>query len=258
MFLKDKLGIPEAKVCIPSPTLLHFGGTPETTPKISKTAYPDADEIGSAFFTDLAACYRAELKALYDAGCRYVQLDETCLALMCDPKWQAAVENRGYKFDELLQQYVKLINDAIDIPERAEMTISMHSCRGNFKAMWFAQGGYGAVAQALFSEIKIDCHFLEFDTERAGTFEPLEHLAPNKSVCLGLITTKTPELENKEEVIARIKEAAKIVPLERLHLSGQCGFASTHHGMIHTSTISLNYRQSIDGRSPMGQSASYY
>jgi len=236
LFLKDNLGIPEAKVCIPSPTLLHFGGTPEAAPKISKTAYPDADEIGSAFFKDLAACYRAEIRALYDAGCRYVQLDETCLALMCDPKWKAAVENRGYKFEELLQQYVELINDAIDIPERAEMTISMHSCRGNFKAMWFAQGGYGAVAQALFSDVKVDCHFLEFDTERAGTFKPLEHLAPNKSVCLGLITTKTSQLEKKEEVIARIKEAAKIVPLERLHLSGQCGFASTHHGILHRST----------------------
>ena len=228
-FLK-KLGVPEAKVCIPSPTLLHF----ETNrrPEISTQAYPDGEKLGTAFFKDLAACYRQELKALYDAGCRYVQLDETSLALMCDPKWHEKIENRGYTFNGLLQQYVQLINDSIDIPERKEMTISMHSCRGNYKGMWFGKGGYETVAKALFADIKIDCHFLEFDTERAGGFEPLKYLAPNKTVCLGLITTKTAALENKKEVIGRIREAAKVVPLERLMLSGQCGFASTHHGEI--------------------------
>ena len=228
LFLKNKLGIPEAKVCIPSPTLLHFGAA--NSPDISKTAYPQADKFRSAFFKDLAACYRKELKALYNAGCRYVQLDETSLALMCDPKWKSNVEKRGYNFDELLQQYVELINESIDIPERQELTISMHSCRGNYRSMWLAEGGYGQVAKALFSDIKIDCHFLEFDNERSGGFEPLKYLAPNKTVCLGLITSKTPELENEEEVVARIRKASEIVPLERLRLSAQCGFASTHHG----------------------------
>jgi len=245
LFLKDHLGIPEAKVCIPSPTLLHFGAA--KVPKISKEAYPDGDKLGSSFFRDLAACYRKELKALYQAGCRYVQLDETSLALMCDPKFEKIIQERGYDFQQLLQQYVGLINDSIDIPEREEMTISMHSCRGNYRSMWFAAGGYEPVAKALFSDIKIDCHFLEFDSERAGGFEPLKYLAPYKTVCLGLITSKTPQLENKDEVIARIHEAAKYVPLDRLCLSAQCGFASTHHGILFPIQCS-RLRQSGHGR----------
>ena len=227
-FLKD-LGVPEAKVCIPSPTLLHFGAA--KTPKISKEAYPEGDAYNSAFFTDLAACYRAELSALYQAGCRYAQLDETSLALMCDPKFERDVVSRGYDFDELLAQYVRLINDSLDFPERKHMTISMHSCRGNYRAMWLAEGSYQRVAKALFGEIKVDSHFLEFDNERSGGFEPLKHLAPNKTVVLGLVTSKNPELEKKEDIVARIHEAAKIVPLDRLCLSAQCGFASTHHGI---------------------------
>ena len=229
LFLKDRLGVPEAKVCIPSPTLLHFGAA--KIPKISKEAYPDGDQFASSFFKDLAACYRQEIKALYDAGCRYVQLDETSLALMCDPKFERIIQERGYNFEELLQQYVELINESIDIPERNELTISMHSCRGNYRSLWLASGGYDRVAKALFSDIKIDCHFLEFDNERSGGFEPLKYLAPYKTVCLGLITSKTPQLENKDAIIARIHEASNIVPLERLCLSAQCGFASTHHGI---------------------------
>ena len=226
-FLKS-LGVPEAKVCIPSPTLLHFGAA--KTPQISKSAYPEGDSYGSAFFVDLAACYRAELSALYAAGCRYVQLDETSLALMCDPKFEQNVISRGYDFDDLLVQYVTLINDSLDFPERKQMTISMHSCRGNYRAMWLAEGSYQRVTKALFVDIKVDSHFLEFDNERSGGFEPLKFLAPNKTVVLGLVTSKKPELEKKESIIARIKEAAQIVPLKRLCLSAQCGFASTHHG----------------------------
>jgi len=122
-------------------------------PSISKSAYLDGDKF-SAFFKDLAVCYRHEIKALHHAGCRYAQIDETFLALMCDPKFKVRVEKKGLDFDELLQQYVELINDSIDIPERQEMTISMHSCRGNFKSMWFAEGGYERVAKALFRDIK--------------------------------------------------------------------------------------------------------
>ena len=228
-FLKN-LGVPEAKVCITSPTLLHFGAA--KTPQISKTAYPEGDAYGSAFFQDLAECYRAEISALYKAGCRYVQLDETSLALMCDPKFERNVISRGYDFEALLNQYVTLINDSINIPERKQMTISMHSCRGNYRAMWLAEGSYQRVAKALFADIKVDSHFLEFDNERSGGFEPLKFLAPNKTVVLGLVTSKTPELEKKESIIERIHEAATIVPLDRLCLSAQCGFASTHHGTL--------------------------
>jgi 5-methyltetrahydropteroyltriglutamate--homocysteine methyltransferase len=232
LYLKDHLGIPQAKVCIPSPTLLHFGA--RQYPRISNAAYPDGDKIGSSFFKDLAACYRKEIKALYDAGCRYVQLDETSLALMCDPKWEESnITSRGHDFKELLQQYVELINESIDIPERKDMTISMHSCRGNFKGMWLGKGSYEHVAKALFADINIDCHFLEFDSvERSGGFEPLRYLAPFKTVCLGVITSKVPELEDKDMIIKRIHEAARYVPLDRLCLSAQCGFASTHHGML--------------------------
>jgi len=229
LFLKN-LGVPEAKVCIPSPTLLHFGAA--KIPKISKQAYPDGDQFGSSFFKDLASCYRQELTALYKAGCRYIQLDETSLALMCDPKFQKIIQERGYNFDDLLQQYVTLINDALDIPERNELTISMHSCRGNYKAMWLAEGGYDTVAKALFADIKVDCHFLEFDSQRAGGFEPLKYLAKEKTVCLGLVTSKTSQLEDKQAIVERIYKAAEIVPLERLCLSAQCGFASTHHGIL--------------------------
>lgn len=160
-----------------------------------------------------------------------MQLDETSLALMCDPKFEQNVISRGYNFDDLLAQYVTLINNSLDFPERKEMTISMHSCRGNYRAMWLAEGSYQRVAKALFADIKVDSHFLEFDNERSGGFEPLKLLAPNKTVVLGLVTSKKPELETKESIIARIKEAARIVPLERLCLSAQCGFASTHHGI---------------------------
>jgi 5-methyltetrahydropteroyltriglutamate--homocysteine methyltransferase len=229
LYLRHKLGIPQAKVCIPSPTLLHFGAA--KSPEISATAYPEGDTYGSAFFQDLAECYRKEIKALYDAGCRYIQVDETSLALMCDPKFKSNIESRGYKFDELLQQYVDLINASLDIPERGEITVSMHSCRGNYRAMWLAKGSYDSVAKALFSEIKVDSHFLEFDDVRSGGFEPLKYLAEGKTVVLGLITSKSAELERKEDVIERIRRAGEIVPLERLCLSAQCGFASTHHGM---------------------------
>ena len=150
---------------------------------------------------------------------------------MCDPKFEQNVISRGYNFDDLLAQYVTLINDCLDFPERKQMTISMHSCRGNYRAMWLAEGSYQRVAKALFADIKVDSHFLEFDNERSGGFEPLRFLAPNKTVVLGLVTSKKPELEKKESIIARIKEAAQIVPLERLCLSAQCGFASTHHGI---------------------------
>ena len=151
---------------------------------------------------------------------------------MCDPKFERNVISRGYDFEALLNQYVTLINDSINIPERKQMTISMHSCRGNYRAMWLAEGAYQRVAKALFADIKVDSHFLEFDNERSGGFEPLKFLAPNKTVVLGLVTSKTPELEKKESVNARIHEAATIIPLDRLCLSAQCGFASTHHGTL--------------------------
>jgi 5-methyltetrahydropteroyltriglutamate--homocysteine methyltransferase len=211
-----------AKVSIPSPTMLHFRGGREA---ISREAYPDLE----AFFADVATAYRAEIKALSDAGCTYLQLDDTNLAYLCDPKLREGARARGDDPDELPRRYARLINAAI--AERpAGMTICTHLCRGNFKSAWVAEGGYEPVAEVLFNELAVDGYFLEYDDARSGGFAPLRFLPKGKTVVLGLVTTKVGELESKEALERRIDEAARIVPLDQLCLSPQCGFSSTVHG----------------------------
>jgi 5-methyltetrahydropteroyltriglutamate--homocysteine methyltransferase len=210
------------KVTIPSPTMLHFrsgrGG-------ISEEAYPDMED----FFEDVAAAYRDEIKSLGDAGCTYLQLDDTNLAYLCDPKMREAARGRGLDPDELPRRYAKLINAAIkDKP--SGMTICTHLCRGNFKSAWVAEGGYEPVAEVLFNELAVDGYFLEYDDERSGDFRPLRFLPKGKTMVLGLVTTKLGELESKDAIERRIEEAAKYAPIDQFCLSPQCGFSSTVHG----------------------------
>lgn len=210
------------KVTIPSPTMVHFRGGRKA---IDIEAYPDMDE----FFEDLAQCYRDELKSLYDAGCRYVQLDDTNLAYLCDPKLRDGAKERGDDPDELPHAYASLINEAIkDRPD--DLTISVHLCRGNFRSAWVAEGSYEPVAEVLFNELNVDGYFLEYDDERSGDFAPLRFVPENKTVVLGLITSKVGELEARDELRARIDEAAKYMPIANMCLSPQCGFSSTVHG----------------------------
>ena len=210
------------KVSIPSPTMLHFRGGRDA---ISREAYPDLER----FFSDVAAAYRAELSALGAAGCTYVQLDDTNLAYLCDPKMREGARARGDDPDELPRRYARLINAAI--AERpAGMTICTHLCRGNFKSAWVAEGGYEPVAEVLFNELEVDGYFLEYDDARSGSFAPLRFVPKEKTIVLGLVTTKLGDLESKDALKRRIDEAARIVPLEQLCLSPQCGFSSTVHG----------------------------
>jgi 5-methyltetrahydropteroyltriglutamate--homocysteine methyltransferase len=210
------------KVSIPSPTMVHFRGGRAA---IDIEAYPDLEQ----FFTDLAACYRAELDALYAAGCRYVQLDDTNLAYLCDPVMRAGAVERGDDPDALPHAYAELINHVIT-GRPDDLVIGIHLCRGNFRSTWFAQGSYEPVAEVLFTELGVDAYFLEYDDERSGDFSPLRFVPANKTVVLGLVTSKRPELESVDELATRVDEASKYVPLDQLCLSPQCGFASTVEG----------------------------
>ena len=210
------------KVTIPSPTMLHFRGGRGA---ISKEAYPDLEP----FFADVAQCYAEELHALARAGCTYVQLDDTNLAYLCDPKMREGARQRGDDPDELPRRYARLINAAI-AKRPPGMTICTHLCRGNFKSAWVAEGGYEPVAEVLFNDLKVDGYFLEYDDARSGDFAPLRFVPKGKTVVLGLVTTKVGELESKSDLTRRIEQAAKVVPLEQLCLSPQCGFSSTVHG----------------------------
>jgi 5-methyltetrahydropteroyltriglutamate--homocysteine methyltransferase len=221
MFLK-KYATKTPKVTIPSPTMVHFRGGRAA---IDIKSYPDLD----LFFEDLAQCYRDEIAALYGAGCRYIQLDDTNLAYLCDPKMRQGAIERGDDPDELPRTYTALINAALlDRPE--DLTVCIHLCRGNFRSTWFAEGSYEPVADVLFNELDVDGYFLEYDDERSGGFSPLRFVPRNKSVVLGLVTSKRAELEPKQELISRVEEASRFVPLENLCLSPQCGFSSTLHG----------------------------
>ncbi len=210
------------KVTIPSPTMVHFRGGRKA---IDIEAYPDMNE----FFEDLAQCYREEIQSLYQAGCRYLQLDDTNLAYLCDPKMRAGAKERGDDPEELPRAYAALINDAID-DRPDDLTVCIHLCRGNFRSAWVAEGSYEPVAEVLFNEINVDAYFLEYDDERSGDFAPLRFVPANKTVVLGLITSKVGDLESQQDLIQRVNQAAKYVPLERLCLSPQCGFSSTVHG----------------------------
>jgi 5-methyltetrahydropteroyltriglutamate--homocysteine methyltransferase len=210
-----------AKFTIPSPSMLHLRGGRAS---ISKEVYPDLGE----FWSDVAAAYREEIRHLAAAGCTYLQLDDVSFAYLCDPRIRDNCRRNGDDPEKLPRIYAATI--AAALAERpAGMTVTMHTCRGNFKSAWVASGGYEPVAEAMFSA-PVDAFFMEFDSERAGTFEPLARLPRGKKVVLGLVTTKVGALEDKDTLRRRIDEAAKFVPLEDLCLSPQCGFASTHHG----------------------------
>ncbi len=210
------------KVSIPSPTRVHFRGGGAA---IDIESYPDLD----VFFADLAQCYRDEIAALYKAGCRYIQLDDTNLAYLCDPKMRAGAVERGDDPNELPRTYAALINDALK-GRPADLTVGIHLCRGNFRSTWFAEGGYEPVAEVLFGDLDVDAYFLEYDDERSGDFAPLRFVPDRKTVVLGLITSKFAAMESIDALAERVAEAAKYVPIEQLCLSPQCGFSSTVHG----------------------------
>ena len=210
------------KVSIPSPTMVHFRGG---RAGIDTDAYPDLDE----FFDDLAQCYRDEIDALYKAGARYIQMDDTNLAYLCDAKMRAAAVERGDDPDELPRTYAALINAVID-DRPDDLVIAVHLCRGNFRSQWFAEGGYEPVAEVLFNDLNVDAYFLEYDDERSGDFAPLRFVPDNKIVVLGIISSKFPELESVTDLARRIDEAANYMPIENMCVSPQCGFSSTSHG----------------------------
>ena len=212
-----------AKVCIPSPTMLHFRGG---RAGISGEHYPELDP---AFYDDVARAFGEELASLSAAGCNYVQLDDTNLAYLCDERMRKAAGERGDDPDELPHRYAAFINKVVAL-KPAGMTLAMHLCRGNFKSTHAASGNYEPVAEALLAEMDLDAYFLEYDDDRSGDFRPLRFLPPGKIVVLGLVTTKVGEMESKDALKRRIDEAAKYAPLDQLALSPQCGFASTVHG----------------------------
>jgi 5-methyltetrahydropteroyltriglutamate--homocysteine methyltransferase len=225
-FLKSIAEGVTPKLTIPSPTIVHFRGGREA---IDARAYPRMEE----FYDDLAAVYRAEIRTLADAGCRYLQIDEVNLAYLCDPELRRQVANIGEDPDSLPKTYAKLLNEAI-AARPPDMTICMHLCRGNFAGAWIAEGGYEPVADLLFNEIGVDGYFLEYDSPRAGGFAPLRFLPKGKTAVLGLVTTKSPKMETKDELERRIEEAARHAPLDQLALSPQCGFSSGIGGQAMT------------------------
>jgi 5-methyltetrahydropteroyltriglutamate--homocysteine methyltransferase len=211
-----------AKMTIPSPSSVHFRYGREGVPE---QIYPSMDD----FYRDLGQTYRKAVRAFADAGCRYLQLDEVNLAYLCDPKLREQVRGRGEDPDKLPAAYAAMLNAAVsDIP--ADMTVTMHLCRGNFRSTFVASGGYEPIAELLFNTIKVHGYFMEYDSERAGGFEPLRHVPKDKTVVLGLVTSKSGTLESKDAIKRRIDEAAKFVPLDQLCLSPQCGFASSEEG----------------------------
>jgi 5-methyltetrahydropteroyltriglutamate--homocysteine methyltransferase len=213
------------KMTIPAPSTLHFR---QGRNLISKEVYPTLD----AFFDDLAATYRAAIRAFHDAGCRYLQLDDTAWAMVCDPSERAHSKERGDDPDSLPARYARLTNAALE-GKPADMAITMHSCRGNFRSTFIASGGYEFVAEQLLAHTGLDGYFLEYDSDRAGGFEPLRFFPKGKKqLVLGLVTSKSGKLENKDAIKRRIDEAAKYIALDQLCLSPQCGFASTEEGNV--------------------------
>jgi 5-methyltetrahydropteroyltriglutamate--homocysteine methyltransferase len=212
------------KMTIPSPSAVHFRDGRGAVPA---SIYPDIEE----FYRDLGETYRKVVRAFADAGCRYLQFDEVNLTYLCDPKLIEQVRARGEDPETLPAAYARMINAAIaDIP--ADMAVTMHLCRGNFRSTFIASGSYEPVAELLFNAINVHGYFMEYDTERAGGFEPLRFVPKGKTVVLGLVTTKTGQLESKDAIKRRIEQAAKFVPLDQICLSPQCGFASSEEGNI--------------------------
>ena len=220
-FLKANVSKGTPKFTMPSPAMLHARADRAS---IKKT-YPDLDN----FWADLTQCYREEIAELYKAGCRYLQIDDTTIAMFGDPKVQEQFRKLGDDPKRDVALYAEAVNAAIrDVPD--DMAVCIHTCRGNFKSTWLASGSYDYVAETAFSKIDVDGFFLEFDTDRAGGFEPLRYIPKGKKVVLGLVSSKVPQLEAKDQLKQRIEQASKFVPMENLCLSPQCGFSSTHHG----------------------------
>jgi 5-methyltetrahydropteroyltriglutamate--homocysteine methyltransferase len=225
-FLRDNTSV-LPKQCIPSPTVMHFRLAPDA---LKTSAYAGRDDL----FDDLAAAYRDAVKAFYDAGCRYLQFDDTAWAYLCSPEEVEHARGRGLDVENIADAYTRLINESIaEKPD--DMVITTHVCRGNFRSTWIASGGYEPVAEVMLGQVNYDGYFLEYDSERAGGFEPLRFLPKgNKIVVVGLITSKSGELEKKDDIKRRLDEAAKFVAYEQMALSPQCGFASTEEGNILT------------------------
>jgi methionine synthase II (cobalamin-independent) len=220
-FLKEITRRGTPKFTMPSPAMLHARGDRES---IRKT-YPDP----SAFWADLTRCYREEIADLYKAGCRYLQIDDTTIAMFGDPKVQEQFRKLGDDPKKDVAIYADAVNAAIrDVPD--DMTVAIHTCRGNFKSTWLASGSYDYVAETAFSKLDVDGFFLEFDDQRSGGFEPLRYVPKGRKVVLGLVSSKVAQLESKDLLKKRIEAASKFVPFENLCLSPQCGFSSTHHG----------------------------
>jgi 5-methyltetrahydropteroyltriglutamate--homocysteine methyltransferase len=223
-FLKEHTRV-TPKMTIPSPTVLHFRLEPGA---VSKDAYAHRDAI----FDDLAKAYQDAIKAFYAAGCRYLQFDDTAWAYLCSQEEMKKARDRGLDVDHLQETYTRTINKALEA-KPADMVITTHICRGNFRSTWISSGGYEPVAEAVLAKCNYDGYFLEYDTERAGGFEPLRFLPKgDKQVVLGLISSKTGQLEKKDDVRRRIEEAAKFAPIEQFCISPQCGFASTEEGNV--------------------------
>jgi 5-methyltetrahydropteroyltriglutamate--homocysteine methyltransferase len=221
-FLKSKTRL-VPKMTIPAPTVFHYRIEPKA---VDTSFYPDINAV----FDDLVVTYRKAVKAFYDAGCRYLQFDDTAFAYLCSPAEIEKAKGRGIKVDTVAADYAKLIRDSI-AEKPADMTITTHICRGNFRSTWISEGGYEPVAEQLLGNTGYDGYFLEYDSDRAGGFEPLRFLPKGKQrVVLGLLTSKSGELESKDLIKRRIEEATKFVALEQCCLSSQCGFASTQEG----------------------------
>ena len=222
-FLQSVAGDAVPKMTIPSPSVLHFRGGRKV---IDENVYPDLAD----YFDDLADTYKTAIKAFYDAGCRYLQLDDTVWAYLCSEDQKRQIRERGDDPEQLAQTYARVLNKALE-GKPADLTVGLHVCRGNFRSTWISEGGYEPVAEILFGGVNIDAFFLEYDNERAGGFEPLRFIRPgHQKVVLGLVTTKNGELEDPAQVKARLQEAAKFVSLDQICLSPQCGFASTEEG----------------------------
>lgn len=218
-FLADTVTTATPKLTVPSPSMAHFRAD------LSKSPYTDYEQ----FRADIAATYAAEVAELYALGCRYLQFDDTIFAFLNDPAWRANAAATGLNPDHQHEINVAVINDAL-ARKPADMAVTVHMCRGNYRSAWFSSGGYDFVAEGVFGGLAVDGLFLEYDDERSGTFEPLRYVPDGQVVVLGLVTTKTPELESKDSLKRRVEEAAKYVDIDRLCLSGQCGFASTVEG----------------------------
>ena len=228
-FLKEHAGDTPVKLTIPSPSMLHLITQVREKNYVPIERYKDNEAL---FYDDVVKAYRKALQCFYDLGCRNIQLDDTSWGEFCALDKREAYEARGFDLEKIARDYVDVLNRVIEWkPE--DLVVNMHICRGNFRSTWFSSGGYEPVAKTLFGHCRVDGFFLEYDSDRAGDFTPLRYIKDQK-VVLGLITSKSGDLEDKGEVISRIKEASQYVPLEQLCLSPQCGFSSTEEGNILT------------------------